>query len=277
MYELLRVEPFDSPVLIVAFDGWVNAGSAGTMAASILADEGPVVARFHSDSLFDYRQSRPSLDFVEGVITRVMWPEVVVRHRPLNGRDLLVMSGPEPNWNWQQLSQQSGELAGRLGVVEEISVGGIPWAAPHTRPVTVITTASDRTRLSPDDERPEGLLRVPASAVSVVEHGVAGNGIPTMGYWARVPHYVGTTYFPAAIALVERIALHLGLEVPLSRLHAEAAEQSVQLDAITEARPEVKALVAELEELADTQGVVSGEDLAAEIERYLRQQGDGDS
>ena len=142
LYDLNDPGMLRSPALVVALDGWVNAGSAGTLAAGALAEGGEIIASFDGDSLFDYRLSRPTLDFEEGVLERVTWPELVMARRPTEHRDLLVLTGTEPSWNWRRLAADVSDLAVRLGVVEHVSVGGIPWAAPHTRPVTMITTAS---------------------------------------------------------------------------------------------------------------------------------------
>lgn len=270
LYDLDDPGPLRSPALVVALDGWVNAGSAGTLAATALAEGGDVIASFDGDSLFDYRLSRPTLDFEEGVLERVAWPEMVMIHVRLEHRDLLVLTGTEPSWNWRRLAAEVSDLAVRLGVLDHVSVGGIPWAAPHTRPVTMITTASEASLVA--GEHPEGLLRVPGSAVSVIEHAVASREIPAAGFWARVPHYVGSEFHSAALALVERVAVHLGIEVGTADLAAEVESERERLDLAVASRSELRTMVTALEELVDHQEEVSGEELAAEIERFLRGQ-----
>lgn len=276
LYELDDPGTLDGPVLVVAFAGWVNAGEAGTQAAATLAAGGDVIARFDADALYDYRATRPTLEFSEGVMMEVAWPEMTMTLAHHGERSLLVLTGTEPNWHWQQLGRDVAELAGRLGVIEHISLGGIPWATPHTRPITTIVTASDSSRLDPTDEHPDGLLRVPGSAVSIVEHTAAAAGIPTIGFWARVPHYIGAAYHAAAIALIERASLHLGVHLPLGDLPAAAAEQAEQLATVAAGRPEIATMVEQLETLVDQQGVVSGEQLASEIERFLRERDSGE-
>lgn len=276
LYELDDPGTLDDPVLVVAFDGWVNAGEAGTRAAATLAEGGEVIARFDADALYDFRATRPTLQFFEGVMMEVAWPEMTMTLARHGERSLLVLTGTEPNWHWQQLGHDVADLGRRLGVLEHISLGGIPWATPHTRPITTIVTASDRSRLDPTDEHPDGLLRVPGSAVSTVEHAVAAAGIPTIGFWARVPHYIGAAYHAAAIALIERASLHLGVHLPLGELPAAAAEQAEQLATVAAGRPEVATMVEQLETLVDQQGVVSGEQLASEIERFLRERESGE-
>lgn len=263
------------PILLVGLDGWVNAGRAATSAAEFLAGEGPVVVSWDPDALFDYRASRPTLTFEQGVLADVEFPELVLHRRRLGGRDLLVLTGTEPNWGWRRLAGEVAELAAGLGVVRYVSLGGIPWAVPHSRPVTMITTATDPSGMADGDERPEGSLRVPGSATSVIEGEVARRGIPTMGLWARVPHYVGTAFVPAAHALVEAVLARTGLELDTSSLAASASEQRAEIDAIAASRPDVQALVQRLEGMVDDRPPVSGEDLAAEIERFLRTRDDG--
>ena len=274
MYELVDHPDLTAPALIAAFDGWVSAGAAGTATADHVAADGPVIARFSSDELFDFRVNRPALEFREGVLQDVTWPEIAIRHRVVDDRDLLVMTGPEPNWHWQAFGEAVADLAGDLGIVEQISLGGIPWAAPHTRPTIVITTSSRTDLLGDDANIPDGLLRVPASMVSVVGHALAGRGIPTVGLWARVPHYVGGVYHPAVVTLVERLSRHLGVRLPLGSLVDDAADQRRQLDAAVEEQEGVGEVVTQLETLYDDGGeVASGEEIAAEIERYLRDAG----
>ena len=223
MYDTKPHRDLVAPALIVAFDGWVSAGAAGTATADHLAADGEVVVSFASDRLYDYRVNRPILSFTDGIIEDIEWPETMIRLRDAGARDLLVLSGPEPNWNWQAFADSVADLAGGLGVVEQISLGGIPWAAPHTRPTILTTTASRADLLGGEANYPAGLLRVPASAASVLERAVAERGIPTVGFWARVPHYVAGVYYPAVVTLLERVARHLGIEVPLGSLVDDSA------------------------------------------------------
>jgi predicted ATP-grasp superfamily ATP-dependent carboligase len=215
------------------------------------------------------------LRFSEGVPQGIDYPEITLTWKQWDGRDVLVLTGPEPSLAWRSFAASVAELAVGLGVAEHISLGGIPWAAPHTRPVSIITTASSPDRLSEKGEHPEGLLAVPSSATSAVEQAMIDAGIPTVGFWARVPNYIGSTFYGASLALLERVAEHLGITVDVADLASEAAEQRVQIDAIAEGRPDVKTLVQRLEALVDDEPSISGEQLAGEIERFLRSQGEG--
>ncbi|MCJ7724990.1 MAG: PAC2 family protein [Acidimicrobiia bacterium] len=276
MYELLDPPAMTAPVLVIAFDGWVSAGSVGTTAADHLADDGPVVASFAPDRLFDFRVSRPTAIFREGILQEIEWPSLVVRHRCIDGRDVLVLTGPEPNWNWPEFAESVADLCAVLGVVEQISIGGIPWAAPHTRPTEVVTTASRADLLGPESNAPDGDLQVPAALALVVEQQVTGSGIPAIGFWARVPHYIGNVYYPGVMELVERVARHTGIDIPLGSLVDDSAAQRRQLAALMETRPDARQMVERYEQLADAQDEASsGVDMTAEIERYLRDQIEG--
>ena len=154
MFELHAPPDMTAPVLIVAFDGWVSAGSVGTTAADHLAGEGAVVASFLPERLYDFRVSRPTATFRDGLLEKIEWPVLTIRHQSIEDRDLLILSGPEPNWNWPELASSVANLCATFGVVEQISLGGIPWAAAHTRPTEVVTTASQPDLLGADANAP---------------------------------------------------------------------------------------------------------------------------
>jgi len=272
------VHPLDdlaAPVLLGAFDGWIDAAGSASATADHLARDADTVATFDPDALFDYRSRRPVLDVVDGVLSRLDYPQLAIRRRRVGGRDLLVLHGAEPDFRWRQLADDVMEFALTYGVVEWVSIGAVPAAVPHTRPVPVFATASDAGLLRHGETHgPEGLLRVPAAALSVVEMGVAGAGIPATGFYAQVPPYVGGPYAAGSIALVEQIARHLEIEVPLGSLMDEANAQRIGLDAAVQAQEETRDFVTRLEEQQPDDGIPSGDELASEIERYLRDAGD---
>ena len=263
-------------MLLAAFDGWVNAGDAGTGAAEYLVEGGEDVAVFDADDLFDYRDTRPAQSFDEGIVRSLAWPSVSMVHRRVGGRDLLVVSGTEPSLRWRAFSTVVADLAERFAVSEFLALGGIPWAAPHTRPVTLITTGSSPNRIPEAADHPEGELTVPGSILGALELELMARGVDTSGFWARVPNYLGTPFIAATIALLERVDLHLGLGLDLASLAAEADAQRVHLDAIVEGRPELRSMIEQLEALADAGTQGSGEQLASEIERFLRNRNEGD-
>lgn len=268
-------------MIVAAFDGWIDAAGAATACANHVAENGDVVASFDMDALNDYRARRPVLDVVDGVLTRMQWPDILLRHVGVDGRDVLVLVGPEPDYKWKQLGDDVLELALRLGVVEWISLGAIPAAVPHTRPVPVLATASSDTLLR-DGERqgPGGVLRVPAAALSAVEMTVAGAGIPAVGYYAQVPHYIGASpYAPATLALLQHLERRLGVSLPLGALGDDAVAQRQRLDAAIAEDEDSREYLTRLETLATDERMATGDELAAEIERFLRRQtgsgGDG--
>ena len=266
-----------APVLIGAFDGWIDAGGAASSAAERLADDGESVATVDADALFDYRSRRPVLDVIDGTLSSLDWPSLSIDRRTEGGRDLLVLHGPEPDFRWQELGEQVMETAVRLGVVQWVSLGAIPAAVPHTRPVHVFGTASSGGLLLDDVEQgPQGLLRVPAAALSVVEMAVASAGIPTVGFYAQVPHYVGGAYAAGAIALLEQLGRHVGVDLALGGLPEEALGQRQRLDAAVGGDDDAREYLERLETMAGDENVPSGDELASEIERFLQGETGGD-
>lgn len=271
MIYTIEGEPtLQSPVMISALSGWVDAAGAGTGAAAHLVRDGQVVVTFDSDLLFDYRSQRPILDIVDGVMKRTVWPEVTVRHSNLGGRDLLVLSGSEPDFAWKRFSAAVLELAQKLGVEQLVTLGSVPAAVPHTMPAPVMTTASDIELLKGDVRSPEGLLRVPAAAVSMVDQHVAASGIPTVGFFVQVPHYVAGSYPSGVLALLRRLAQHLDIDIPTEELLEEEQAHQRRLENLISDQPEAQEHIRSLEAMNAEQRAVSGEELASEIERYLR-------
>ncbi|CAN5722637.1 PAC2 family protein [soil metagenome] len=265
------------PVMIGAFDGWIDAGGAASGAASLLMHDGDPVAAFDSDALFDYRSRRPVLDVVDGTLTSLDWPSLSLVRRKEGGRDLLVLHGPEPDFRWRDLGEQVTQAAVRLGVVQWVSLGAIPAAVPHTRAVNVFGTASSDGLLHDDVEQgPQGLLRVPAATLSVLEMAVAGAGIPTVGFYAQVPHYVGGSFAAGAIALLEQLGRHLGIELSLGDLPDEALAQRQRLDTAVGGDDDAREYLTRLETMAGEDQMPSGDELASEIERFLQREAGGD-
>ena len=270
MYERLSHPDLTDPVLLVAFDGWIDAGSAGTAALDWIAGGASPFIRFDPDELFDFRDQRPIHELHEGVISSFDWPGVTMTAVTIDGRDLVILTGTEPALRWRRFVQTVSELALELGVVELIGIGGIPWATPHTRPIPLLTTSSSPDRIPASDEHPEGIISVPAAVSRAIEVELTSSGIPAMGFWARVPHYVGVDFHAAALSLIDRLATHLGVTFETAELVASADAQRLHLDAITEARPDIATMVERLEAMVDDSTPTSGEELASEIERFLR-------
>ena len=274
LYTLHDTGDLIDPVMLAAFDGWVDAGSAATTALGILADDGEVVATFDADRLFDYRARRPPLEIVDGRLTELTWHELVVRRTRLEERDLLVLVGPEPDYRWRALTSDVIDLSRRLGVVEWISLGAIPAAVPHTRTVPIMgTEATPGLLRGAVAAGPAGTLRVPSALVSALEIEVAAAGIPALGYFAQVPHYVSGPYATAALELLRALSTHFGTEIAAGELTEEARELRTRLDSAASADESTHAYVERLEAMYDEQRLPSGDDLISDIERFLRDQG----
>lgn len=275
LYQLEDPLPsLDAPVVVAAFDSWVDAGGAATTALELLAEDAPVIARFDPDELFDYRSRRPTLEIRDGRLASLAWPELTLRAARFDGRDVLVLTGAEPDDRWRRLAADTVELLGRLGIRQWISLGAIPAAVAHTRPVPVLGTASRpgllRAGVMPG---PDGLLRVPAAALSMLEMAVTDAGIPAVGYFAQVPHYVTGAYALAALELVRALERHLDVTLPRGELEEESRLLRMRLDTATAADETTRSYVERLEAMVDESRQPVGDDLIADIERFLRERG----
>jgi PAC2 family len=274
LYRLERTTDLTAPTLLVAFDGWVDAGSAATTALEHIVGESPAIATFDADRIFDYRARRPPLEIVDGRLAELTWPELVLRHVRIADRDLLVLVGPEPDYRWRELVSATLELTRTLGVREWISLGAIPAAVPHTRPVPILGTESEPGLLRADVAAgPAGILRVPSALVSALEFEVSHAGVPSVGYFAQVPHYISGPYPAASVALLETLGQHLRLTLPPGDLADEAEQLKTRLDAAASVEENTRTYVERLESMVDEERLPAGDDLIADIERFLRDRG----
>ena len=275
LYRLDDTVGIEARTLVVAFDGWVDAGSASTTAAARLSDGGSIVATFDADALFDYRARRPTLEIEDGRPATLTWPELLLRRSAGgDGRDILVLTGPEPDFRWHEFADAAVALARHFAVAEWISLGAIPAAVPHTRPVPILGTASRPGLLRGDVlPGPDGLLRVPAAALSVLDLAVTSGGIAALGYFAQVPHYISGPYPAAAAELLRAVGRHIGGHPPLGPLPEEARQLASRLDAAAALDENTRAYVERLEGMSDDARLPSGDDLIADIERFLREGG----
>ncbi|MGZ6344588.1 MAG: PAC2 family protein [Candidatus Limnocylindrales bacterium] len=274
LYHLAEHAELASPIVVVAFDSWVDAGSASTTAAGVLAEGADDLATFDNDLLFDYRARRPILEIVDGRPSELTWPEITLKRRRIGARDLLILSGHEPDYRWRTIAESIVALAKALDIVEWISLGAIPAAVPHTRAVPVLGTQSKSGLLRGDvTPGPEGILRVPSALVSVLDKSVAEAGVPALGYFAQIPHYVTGPYAPAAIALLEAVERHIDGELELAPLRVEARELPTRLDAAAAADDNTRTYVERLEAMSDEARLPAGDDLISDIERFLRERG----
>jgi len=275
LVHMKNVRDLVSPTVVVALDAWVDAGAASTTAVKALADDdAPLAATFDSDVLYDYRARRPTLEILDGRPSTLSWPDLTLRRARIAERDLLILSGPEPDFRWRELADDLALLARQLEVEQWISLGAIPAAVPHTRPVPVLGTESSpgllRGNVTPG---PQGLLRVPSAAISVFDIAVAEAGVPALGYYAQIPHYINGDYSPAAVALIEALAQHLDVEIDVDELRADSETLRTRLDTATAVDEKTRAYVERLEEMVDESRLPEGDELISEIERFLRDRG----
>jgi hypothetical protein len=253
--------------------------------------EARTLGRFDPDALYDYRDRRPALEIDRGRLGDMRWPELTLRHlSPDSGPDLILLSGPEPDLSWRALAEDLMEVADRLGIRRYVGLGSVPGPLPHTRPVQMVCTSNDAALL----ERlgaPHEQMVVPASAQVALEYELGRHGLTTLGMWVRIPHYVAGPYPEAARALLERLSAHLGTAVDLSELEEDIAANRARLDVASTSSDEVRDHVLQLERLYDAevggptgplgidllrggplsdQDVPSGDEIGAEIERFLR-------
>lgn len=274
----------DQPVMLLAMTGWVDAASVGTDTAERIASGGDVVAAFEPDALFDYRSSRPTLHFSSGDLTDIVWPRLEVIHRSVDEIELLIAIGNEPDFRWQELTREFVKLARRYNVSKFVTLGAVPAPVPHTRPVRVVCTTSDPDLLRDGDDVMPDELVVPGAAVSVLRQGIADAGLPAIGYWAQVPHYLQSPFHPGVLGLTERVGRQIDVRFPIGDLALEASAQLEQIDADLAERDDARQYVERLELMQDErpelvtpfQEVPSADEIGAEVERFLRSAEDED-
>ena len=273
-YRLDRPPDLDAPILVAAFDSWIDAGDASSSAAAHLAGDGPTIVDFDADALFDYRARRPTLEIHDGRLADLTWPDLTLRHRRVGGRDLLVLAGAEPDFRWREFAADVVDLVRELDVALWISLGAIPAAVPHTRPVNVLGSTSRPGLLLGDVQPgPAGILRVPSAAISVLESSVSAAGIAACGYYAQVPHYVSGPYPAATVALLTVVGRHVGADLVDASLAEEARQLRERLDQAAALEDTTRTYVERLEAMVDEERLPSGDDLISEIEQFLRDSG----
>ena len=277
-------DPRDATTLVVAIDGWTDAGHGGTAAAEHLQGQytPTLLGAFDDDRLFDFRDRRPLIGIDQGELAEPEWPELGLYRVDTPGRSVLLLTGAEPDFRWRTVLDDLSELARDLGLTSYVGLGAVPGPVPHTRPVRIITTSSDPSLLDRYG-RPHEQVVVPASCQVVVEAAMRDTGLTTLGLWARVPHYVAGEYPAAASALVRRFGDHLGIEVDTGELDESAEAHNTRLHEAAEGSPEVLSHIEALEgaydaDVADDTGISgplpTGDQIAAELERFLRNQAD---
>jgi len=272
----------NEPVLVIALEGWIDAGlgasnAIGTMLDTIYTE---VLATFDTEYFIDQRARRPIARIVDGVTTELTWPEIQLRFgRDGDGADILFLVGPEPDFHWSDFVDVVTDAAGRSDVRLVVGLGAFPAPTPHTRPVRIIGTApATSANLLARVGTVSGELEVPAGISSALELGFSEVDMEIVTLWARVPHYVASMPYPqASAALIDGLASIAGLTLDSGSLRASADEARQRVDDLVTNNPDHTTMVEQLEEAADeVEGVSlgdeppSGDELAAELEKFLR-------
>lgn len=265
------------PVMIVAFEGWNDAGDAASTALEHLQlnwDAKPL-AELDPDDYYDFQVSRPTVKLVDGVTRRVEWPTTrlaVCRPDGLD-RDLVLVQGPEPNMRWRAFCAELLEHVDQLEVSTVVTLGALLADTAHTRPVPVTGTAYDgeaAARFGLERSRYQG----PTGIVGVLQDACVRAGVPAVSVWAAVPHYVSHPPSPkATLALLQKLEDVLEVEIPMGALPEQAREWQQTVTEMANEDEEISEYVRTLEERGDAEIVVdeaSGDKIAAEFERYLR-------
>jgi proteasome assembly chaperone (PAC2) family protein len=269
------------PVLIAAFRGWNDGGQGATLAGGYLARvwDAERFADIDPEGFLDFQANRPHVSLDEGLTRRIEWPENAFYHARIPGseRDAVLLLGVEPSLRWKTFSQLVLDLARDLDVELLVTLGSLLADVPHTRAAPFTGPARDPAlveSLGLQHSRYEG----PTGIVGVLQDACRREGIPAASLWAAVPHYVSLAPSPrAARALCERLGQLLDVPIDVSEL-AEAEESyAEQVSEAVSTDEETAAYVAELErrtdelDLEEHEELPSGDSLAAELTRFLRE------
>ncbi len=274
-------------MLVLALEGWIDAGLAAAGAAELLSTrlDAVTVARFSTDDLLDYRARRPVAHLVDGVLRGLTWPGIELRAATDDGgKEMLLLVGAEPDRLWHRFTDEVVALALDFGVRLCVGLGAYPFAAPHTRPSRVACTAST-PRLA-EGSFLRASLDFPGGIQAAIEQACDERGIPAAGLWAQIPHYVPANMpFPAgSVALLENLSLLADLSLPVGDLATRAEATRHRLDELIAPNPEHVEMLRQLEvaweqserPAPSSMGMSelpSGDELVAELEEYLRNRG----
>ena len=279
-----RPDGLRAPALICAFSGWNDAGDAASAALTFIGESlgAERFARIDPEEFYDFQSTRPHIAFNEEHQREITWPgiEIFAARVPRAPRDLILVQGPEPSMRWQTFCRHIIDLAEALGTQLVVTMGALLADVPHTRPVAITGLASDEalvTKLGLTETTYEG----PTGIVGVLHTACTEAGLPSASLWASVPHYVAAAPNPkAALALVRKIEALVAVSVDATDLENATGEYERQVGLAVQSDPDVQAFVERLEQAAaqDTSSLgpgdlPSGDALASEFQRYLRQQG----
>ncbi len=266
------------PMLLVALDGFVDAGGAGASAAMFLRHRwrSELLATFDRDALLDYRARRPTAVVDSGELRRVEWPDLELFCARVGGpQDALLLVGPEPDMRWQAFFEAVADVCRRVEVEHVVALGAYPAASPHTRPIRVTRAGNALGRGLLAEARDVTAYTGPVGASAALLGALGELGVAAVGLWAEIPHYIAGSPNPAgALALTRLVADALRVRVDTTELEAAARLFSDQVDEAiaehAEARQMVESLERQLDSGDEDAELPTGDDLAAEIERFLR-------
>jgi len=278
-----RPDGLRAPALICAFKGWNDAADAASSAISYVGTAlgAHRFATIDPEEFYDFQATRPRVKMVEGQTREIVWPavELFEARVPRAPRDLILLTGSEPSFRWRTFCKIVVELAEALGTQLVVTLGALLADVPHTRPVSVTGLSSDpalvaRLGLAPSSyEGPTGIVGILHAACQQA-------GLPSASLWAAVPHYIAATPNPkAALALVRKLEGLVGVAVDGSDLETAAADYERQVNVAVQSDPDVQAFVERLEQAAGEEsdeapgGIPSGETIARDLQRFLRQRG----
>jgi predicted ATP-grasp superfamily ATP-dependent carboligase len=283
-----RPDGLRAPALVCAFKGWNDAGDAASAALQFVgaALDARRFAQLDPEEFYDFQATRPTVKFVEGRHREITWPSVEIYEArvPRAPRDLVLLGGPEPSMRWRTFCRSITDLAEALGCQMVVTLGALLADVPHTRPVHITGLSSDESlveRLGVQQGNYEG----PTGITGVLHGACAEAGIPSASLWASVPHYVAAAPNPkAALALVRRLEMLVGVTVDAEELETAAADYERQVNLAVQSDPDVQAFVDRLEKAADEEEedaldpseLPSGDVIAREFQRFLRQRGPSD-
>src|SRR5262245_25416895 len=286
MADELRLESrpdLEHPVLVTAFRGWNDGGQGASLAAQHLVNtwDAEKFADIDPEGFFDFQATRPRVSLVDGLTRKIDWPENDFFHAsPGEGRDVVLLVGTEPNIRWRTFTELVVDVVRDLGVDLVVSLGALLADVPHTRPAPVTGAASDQElveRLGLQASRYEG----PTGIVGVLHDACRQQGIPSVSFWAAVPHYVSLAPSPrAALSLCERLSSLLETPIDVSELEAMVEGYTSHVSEAVSSDEDAAAYVDELEQRADLieeRDQTSGDSTAAEVTRFLREREQGDT
>jgi len=267
------------PVLVAAFRGWNDGGQGASLAAGYLAKawEAERFAEIDAEDFYDFQATRPMVTLEDGETRKLEWPDNGFFHArvPGSGRDAVILIGTEPNLRWRTFAGLVLGLAQDLGVERIVTFGSLLADVPHTRPAPVTAAATDAQmveELGLEPSRYEG----PTGIVGVLLDAARKASIPSLSLWAAVPHYVSLAPSPrAALALVNRFGELMQLDIDTEDLETASDEYSEQVSEAVSTDADTAAYVEELERrvdlLSEEEDLPSGDTLAAELTRFLRE------